>query len=82
MEIPEKLREYLDARVPGTSVAHPDEPLGLDSLGLIRLVQFMEVDLGIHLEDYELVARNFTNLRALGALLKRKYSQNQPKNPG
>lgn len=78
MEIPKKLREYLDARGPGgVPITNPDQPLGLDSLDLIRLVQFMENDLGIHLEDYELVAKNFVSLRALGALLESKRSESK-----
>lgn len=76
MEIPEKIRQYIDANQPGgVPIADLDQPLGIDSLGLIRLVQFIEGDLGIHLEDDELVARNFESLRALGALLESKCSE-------
>jgi acyl carrier protein len=73
MEIPHKLREYIDANRAGSvPLTNPDEPLGIDSLGLIRLVGFMESDLGIRIEDDELLAENFQNLRTLGALLERK----------
>ena len=34
------------------------------SLELIRLVAFMESDLGIRVEDEELLAENFSTLRA------------------
>ena len=53
-------------------VTDPDEPLQIDSLGLIRLVAFLESDLGIRVEDEELVAENFATLRALGELLATK----------
>jgi acyl carrier protein len=46
-----------------------DEPLQIDSLGLIRLVAFLENDLGYRIEDEELMAENFATLRRLGQLL-------------
>jgi acyl carrier protein len=42
------------------------------SLGLIRLVAFMESDLGIRVEDEKLLAENFSTLRALDALIASK----------
>lgn len=73
MKIPLKLREYIDAnRAGNVPITDPDEPLGIDSLGLIRLVGFMESDLGIRIEDDELLAENFRNLRALEMLLRDK----------
>ena len=73
MEIPPKLKEYIDNnRAPLPPVTDPDEPLQIDSLGLIRLVSFLESDLGIRIEDEELLAENFATLRALGSLLETK----------
>ncbi len=47
MEIPSKLKEYLDnTRGSLPAVTDPDEPLHIDSLGVIRLVAFLESDLG------------------------------------
>ena len=58
MNIPPKLKEYLDeARAPLPPISDPDEPLQIDSLGLIRLVAFMESDLGIRVEDEEITRR-------------------------
>ncbi len=75
--IPSKLKEYLDAaRAPLPPISDPDEPLQIDSLGLIRLVAFMESDLGIRVEDDELLAENFATLRALSNLLAAKTSTN------
>jgi acyl carrier protein len=73
MEIPPKLKEYIDNnRGSLPPVTDPDEPLQIDSLGLIRLVAFLESDMGIRVEDEELIAENFTNLRQLGKLLATK----------
>ena len=73
MEIPPKLKEYIDNnRGSLPAVTDPDEPLQLDSLALIRMVAFLESDLGIRIEDEELVADNFATLRKLGELLATK----------
>jgi acyl carrier protein len=73
MEIPPKLKEYIDNnRGSLPPVTDPDEPLQIDSLGLIRLVAFLENDLGYRVEDEELIAENFATMRALGELLETK----------
>ena len=73
MEIPSKFKEYLDnTRGSLPAVTDPDEPLHIDSLGVIRLVAFLESDLGIRVEDEELIADNFATLRQIGQLLATK----------
>jgi acyl carrier protein len=73
MEIPPKLKEYIDNnRGSLPPISDPDEPLQIDSLGLIRLVAFLESELGYRVEDEELIAENFATLRALGELLATK----------
>jgi acyl carrier protein len=73
MEIPPKLKEYIDNnRGSLPPITDPDEPLQIDSLGLIRMVAFLETEFGYRIEDEELVAENFTTLRALGELLATK----------
>ena len=73
MELPPKLKEYIDNnRGSLPPVTDPDEPLQIDSLGLIRLVAFLESDFGYRIEDEELVAENFATLRTLGQLLATK----------
>ena len=73
MEIPPKLKEYIDNnRGSLPPVTDPDEPLQIDSLGLIRLVAFLENDFGYRIEDEELIADNFATLRTLGELLATK----------
>ena len=73
MEIPPKVKEYIDNnRGSLPPLADPDEPLQIDSLGIIRLVAFLENDFGCRIEDEELVAENFATLRKLGELLATK----------
>jgi len=73
MEIPPKLKEYIDNnRGSLPPLTNPDEPLQIDSLGLVRLVAFLENDLGYRVEDEELIAENFATLRSLGRLLATK----------
>ncbi|MEO7166122.1 MAG: acyl carrier protein [Spartobacteria bacterium] len=73
MEIPQKLKDYINEnRAPLPPVSDPEEPLQIDSLGLIRLVAFMESDCGIRIEDEELVAENFETMQSLGALIATK----------
>ena len=73
MGIPQKLKEYINSnRGSLPPVADPDEPLQLNSLGLIRLVAFLENELGYRIEDAELLAENFATLRKLGELLATK----------
>ena len=73
MEIPQKLKEYIDNnRGSLPPITDPDEPLQIDSLGLIRMVAFLENDFGYRIEDEELVAENFATLRTLEGLLATK----------
>src|SRR5204862_3457085 len=72
-EIPPKLKEYIDNnRGSLLPITDPDEPLHIDSLSFIRLVAFLEIELGYRIEDEELIAENFATLRKLGELLATK----------
>ena len=73
MEIPQKLAEYIDNnRGSLPPVTDLNEPLQLDSLSVVRLVAFLENDLGYRVEDDELIAENFATLRQVGKLLATK----------
>ena len=77
MQIPPKLKEYIDNnrsvyRDSLPPITDPDEPLQIDSLGLIRLVVFLENEFGYRIEDEELIADNFATLRQIGQLLATK----------
>ena len=70
MEIPQKIKDYIDSnRLPLPPIKDEDEPLQIDSLAIVRLVAFLETDCGIRIEDEELIAENFANLRKLGELI-------------
>ena len=80
MDIPPKLKEFLDEnRAPLPPITDPDEPLSLDSLALIRLVAFLESDLGIRVEDDELQLDNFATPRALSRLIASKSPAGEPR---
>jgi acyl carrier protein len=73
MEIPLKLKEYIDNnRGPLPPLTDSDEPLQIDSLGLVRLVAFLESEFGYRIEDEELIAENFATMRTLAELLATK----------
>ena len=70
MEIPPELKEYIDNnRGSLPAVTDPDEPLQLDSLGLIRMVTFLENEFGYRIDDEKLIADNFATLRSIRELL-------------
>ena len=82
MEIPQKLTDYINEnRAPLPPITDPDQPLQIDSLGLIRLVAFLESDLGIRIEDEELLAENFETTRKLGELLATKSAAGEVPSP-
>jgi acyl carrier protein len=46
----------------------------LDSLGIFRMVEFLEDDLGVEVDDDELVPTNFATLAAIEALVEAKQA--------
>jgi acyl carrier protein len=73
MELPPKLKKYIDNnRGSLPAVTDPDEPLQLDSLGLIRLVAFLENDIGYRVEDEEIIAANSRPCSRLASYLRLK----------
>ena len=73
MEIPQKLKDYIDNnRGSLPPITDPDEPLKFDSLGLIRLIAFLESEMGYLIEDEDLIAEKFATLRKLGELVATK----------
>ena len=69
--ISDKLLEFLnEARQPLPPINDADEPLHLDSLALMRLVSFLESEVGYTVEDEELTLENFESLRSISNLLQ------------
>ena len=76
VDLPPKLTDYLnEVRAPLPPVTDPDQPLQIDSLGLIRPVAFLENDLAVRVEDDELLADNFAALRNLARLISAKMEK-------
>jgi acyl carrier protein len=76
LDLPPKLVDYLnESRAPLPPVTDPDQPLQIDSLGLIRLVAFLESDLNVRVEDDELLADNFATGRNLAKLINPKMER-------
>jgi acyl carrier protein len=71
MVIPDELMDFLnEARQPLPPINDADEPLHLDSLAMMKLVAFLESNLGFTVEDDQLVLANFESVRAIGRLLE------------
>ena len=79
LDLPPKLIDYLnESRAPLPAVTDPAQPLQIDSLGLIRLVAFLESDLNIRVEDDELLAENFATARSIAMLINPKMEHISP----
>jgi acyl carrier protein len=73
MEILPELKEYINNNCGSLPpITDLDEPLQIDSLGLIRLIAFLENEFGYRIEDEEMTADNFETLRHIGQLLATK----------
>lgn len=76
MVIPAQLLQFInEARQPLPPVNDADEKLHLDSLAMIKLVAFLESDLGYTVDDSELTVENFETLNAVSRLLEGKGSK-------
>ncbi len=79
--VKEELRTYIVSEfLPGESLGNlkDDTPLRtsgvLDSMGLLRLVSFVESHYGIELEAHETSIENFDTVNAISALIERKIA--------
>ena len=71
MEIPDRLREFInESRQPLPPIADSNEPLQLDSLAIIKLVSFLESEIGYTVQDEELILANFENLNAIARMME------------
>ena len=77
--IPSKLKDYIDShRGALPPVTELDEPLQLDSLGLVRIVAFLETEIGYRLEDEDIMAENFVTMRTIAELLSKRTGATAP----
>ena len=79
MNVIKQLEDYLLHDVASGSdkkAIDPDEDLimqgMIDSLGIMKLIGFLENTFGIKVDDQELVPENFQTLRALSDLVAKK----------
>ena len=75
MNIQEKITEYILANrvsVDAKASLGLEDPLGLDSLSIIRFVSFLEEEFGVRVEDEELVPENFLTLKQVMELVNSK----------
>lgn len=73
MDIPDKLTDFLnESRQPLPPISDADEPLRLDSLAMMRLVSFLESEIGYTVEDDELTLQNFESVRSISKMLQGK----------
>ena len=78
----EELRAYIVSEfLPGESTANVKDDTALrtsgvlDSMGLLRLVSYIEERYGIELEAHETGIDNFDNIEAISNLIQRKVSE-------
>ncbi len=73
MDIPDKLMDFLnESRQPLPPIKDADEPLRLDPMAIMRLVSFLESEIGCTVEDDELTLQNFESVRSISQMLKGK----------
>ena len=73
MAIPEKLRDFLNENRQGRPpITDPDEPLRLDSLAVVRLLAFLEIEVGYTVQDDELYLENFESVNSIRRMLEGK----------
>ena len=78
MAIPERLVEFLNrSRDSKPPIGDPDELLRIDSLGMIRLMSFIQDDMGILIDDDEMTLENFDTLRSIDRLLQSKATSEE-----
>ena len=73
MALPNPIIEFINtSRLPLSPVQDPDEPLNLDSLGVLRLTAFLDNDCDIRINDEDIILENFETLRRLEGLIASK----------
>jgi len=78
MEVTSQVRQFIrqDLAAGGAMALADTDPLVergvLDSMGVLRLILFLEERFGIRVADQELVPENFGTLERIGALVARK----------
>ena len=70
LNLPNEIINYInEERAPLPPISDPFDRLQLDSLSLMRFIEFLQNSCNIVIEDYEVLAENFANLYRLAALI-------------
>ena len=79
MEIKEKIRQFILKEVcseSGIQSIEEDEPLIdsgiLDSLGILKLLSFLDEEYGIDLSSAEIKPENFVNIQTISELVEKQ----------
>ena len=72
MALQRKIVDFIESNRRLGAVKDPDESLELDSLGVIRLVAFLQNDCDINVADEDITAENFETMRRLEELIASK----------
>jgi acyl carrier protein len=76
--IESKIRTFLAEHFPLTRGVRDDDDLlgkgGLDSLGILEVVTFVEQEFGLTVIDEELLPENFRSISSLETFVKRKLN--------
>jgi acyl carrier protein len=82
MNVRQILRGFLAERFPGAAKLKDDEPLLekgiLDSLGIMRLVAFLESKFGIRVKDRDIVPEIFRSVDTLAAYVEKQRKRSKP----
>lgn len=79
----EKIRAFLQSelRVPEELLADPEVPLvrrgAIDSMDLMRVVQFLEGEFGMQVETAEMLPSNLGSVHAIAGFVQRKSSSSE-----
>jgi acyl carrier protein len=85
--IKEQIQKYIieNANATGAAQVGDDEPLMtsgiVDSIGIFRLVSFLEDTFRVHIGDEEIVLDNFQTIRHIEALVENKLAKKSESAP-
>ncbi len=81
MDIKEAIRNYIKTELVNnqehSNLADSDQLIEsgiIDSLGIMKLIGFLEDSLSVQIDDMELVPENFSSIDAISTLVEKKQS--------
>lgn len=81
MEIKESIRNYIKSELVNNKdhreLSHSDQLIEsgvIDSLGMMKLIGFLEDNHSVQIDDMELVPENFSSIDAIASLVEKKMA--------